>query len=469
MKKFIIFFTIIFAWGCDDLVDFTEIENPNLSEASVVGQPNSSTIWLSGIERQLALVLNEIIINAEIASDNYDNTQTFFNQFLDGLGITPQDDDLADMQFAFHRLREMATFGLSSVGPGDPNYTSETQAEYNYFEGISYLFAGMYFVALPVEAGGAALTSVENYNRAVQAFDQAISLNNLPEYNLAKARALYYSGDKAGAVSAANAALSVGGNDFLRIARFDEVEDPDNTMEDGLYERGTFDDLQPLPTLDFLDPKYSFNTAAEDDPVNYLKAEEALLILTEAAIADGDLDGAKGFMRTLLATVAGRPLKMVDDSIEGRNELEPGSRPNTSCVEVNGRMGLVVDRDQGMIPVPTVSGTSLTEEEIDGLSNADDALKVLYRTRQEIFIAEGIRMVDMGVKLVVSETEQLQNENIAAGGSESTPQIPPFIDAVKLELDAIQFNPGSCEASTVIDVNEILVNNKSSNLVVPFQ
>ena len=86
MKRLTILSLIVFLTiGCGDLTDFTEVENPNLSETSVVGQPNSAAIWLTGIERQMANVLNEIVINAEIASDNYMNDQTFFNQFLDGL------------------------------------------------------------------------------------------------------------------------------------------------------------------------------------------------------------------------------------------------------------------------------------------------------------------------------------------------------------------------------------------------
>ncbi len=62
---------------------------------------------------------------------------------------------------------------------------------------------------------------------------------------------------------------------FTRTARYDAAEGPVNTMQDALYDRSTFDDFQPLPTLDFLDPKYSRLSASEDSPIHYLKAEEA--------------------------------------------------------------------------------------------------------------------------------------------------------------------------------------------------
>lgn len=466
MKKIIIFSLIFSIFGCSDLVDFTEVENPNLSEESVVGQPNSSTIWLSGIERQLSLFLNEIIINAEIASDNYTNDQTFYNQFLDGLAITAQDDDIADIQFDLHRLREMAIFGKNEVGPNDSEYTKSTEADYNFFEGLAYMYAGMYFTGLPATAGGPALSSADNYAEAITLFDKALELETRPEYHLAKARTHYYTGNKAAAVAAAAEALSVG-NEFTRFARFDEAEDPDNVMEDALYERGTFDDLQPLPTLDFLDPKYSFNTASEDAPVYYLKSEEALLIQIEAALSDNDLAQAQTLLSTLLGVVNARGVKSVDDSIEGRTHFEEGIRPDSSCVIVNGRSGLVLDRDQGNVDIPNISGTSLTQTEIDALGNTEDALHILYRTRQEIFIAEGIRMADMGIKLVISQVEQLQNGNISDGLG-TTPQIPAFIDAVKTQLDEIDYTAGNCEASTVIDVNEILVSNRTDSAVLPF-
>ncbi|MDF4220957.1 hypothetical protein PXC01_05110 [Maribacter sp. M208] len=472
MKKLIIITAAILAVGCTgdfgDVVDYKEVENPNLSEASVVGQPNSSSIWLTGLERQLANVFNETLVLSELGSDNYVNTQTFFNQFMDGLAIQITDPDMRDTQRQIQRLRELAVFGLAEVGPGDPNYNAEIEAEFNYFEGISYLFSGMYFSALPQEPVGVPVTSAQHYANAIAAFDAAIALAPKAEYHLGKARANYYLGNKAEAASAATMALSLD-SDFDRVAMFDESNGPSNTFEDALYERATFDDLQPLPSLDFLDPKYSFFTPEEDAPVHYLKAEEAYLILAEANLSDDDIDSARANLTALLDLITNREVRTIDDSIEDRTQVEAGSRPDNADVVVNGRSGLVLDRQLGEVEVPSVSGTSLTADDIAAMQDDDAGLSLLYRTRQEVFIAEGLRMVDMGVKLVIDENEILINENINEGDLGTTPVVPSFISAVVADLDAITYDAATGVATTVIDLNDILVANKTSDQVVPFE
>lgn len=472
MKKLIIISTAILVFGCTgdfgDVIDYKEVENPNLSEASVVGQPNSAGIWLTGLERQLAIVFNETLVLSELGSDNYVNTQTFFNQFMDELAIQITDPDMRDTQRQIHRLRELAVFGLAEVGPGDPNYNAEIEAEFNYFEGISYLFSGMYFSALPQEPVGVPVTSNEHYVNAITSLDAAIALNAKPEYYLAKARANYYLGNKVEAAAAASMALSLDG-DFDRTVNFDQSNEPRSFFEDAIYQRGTFDDLQPLPSLDFLDPKYSFFTPEEDAPVHYLKAEEAYLILAEANLSDDDIATARTNLTALLDLIANRDVRSIDDSIEDRTQVEAGSRPDNAGVVVNGRSGLVLDRQLGEVEVPSVSGTSLTAEDIAAMQDDDEGLSLLYRTRQEVFIAEGLRMVDMGVKLVIDENEILINENINEGDLGTTPVIPSFISAVVADLDAITYDAATGVATTVIDLNDILVANKTSDQVVPFE
>ena len=473
MKKIIIIFcSAILIFGCTgdfgDVTDFKEVQNPNLSEASVVGQPNSASIWLSGLERQLALVFNETLVLSELGSDNYVNTQTFFNQFMDDLVIQITDPDMRDTQRSIQRLRELAKFGIAEVGPGDPNYDAETEAEFNYFEGLAYLFSGMYFSALPAEPVGLPVSADQHYQNAIAAFDIAIAVNAKPEYYLAKARANYYLGNKSEAVNAANNALALD-DSFDRTVMFDESNGPSNTFEDALYERATFDDLQPLPTLDFLDPKYSFLDPNEDAPVHYMKAEEAYLILAEAALSDNDIVAARSNLTALLDLIGTREVRTIDDSIEQRSQVEEGSRPDNSAIVVNGRSGLVLSRQDGDVDVPSVSGTSLTAADVAAMQDDDAGLTLLYRTRQEVFIAEGIRLTDMGVKLVIHENEILLNENINEGDAGTTPVIPSFISAVIPDLDAISYTPGSGVATTAIDLNAVLVANKSSDQVVPFE
>lgn len=451
-----------------DVVDFKAVENPNLPETAIVGQPNSSVIWKEGIERQMALTINGILILAELGSDNYMNDQTFYSQFLDGLEIRTDDPDMSTAYFRIARMREMARFGLSTVGPNDTEYTTVTEAELHFFEGMAHLYSAMYFSHVPQEPVGAAVSSADNYAAAITSFDAAINLNaNMPEYHLAKARANYYLGNRTEAMQAANSALALSTN-FLRSARFDELNGPANRMESALYERATFDDLQPLPTLDFLDPKYSFVSASQDPPVHFLKAEEAYLILAEGNFANNNLAAAQTNLTGLLALIGTRDVRSIDDSIEGRTQRAPGSRPDNNTVTVNGRSGLVLNRQAGNVMIPSVSGTSLTQADVNAMSNDDNALILLYRTRQEVFIAEGLRFVDMGVKLVIHQNEFLQNTNISNGDPGTTPVIPSFINSVAANLDAITYDSAAGTATTVIDLNQILVANKSASEVLPF-
>ena len=153
------------------------------------------------------------------------------------------------------------------------------------------------------------------------------------------------------------------------------------------------------------------------------------------------------------------------------NAVADAIRPSNSNVVVNGRSGLVLDRGKAgdtALVIPSVSGTSLTVNTINAMMIGDDALELLYRTRQEIFIAEGIRFVDMGIKLVINENEISQNANVSDGDPGTVAVIPSFIDAVKENLDAFTYDMANNTASTIIDVNAILVQNKNSSEVLPF-
>ena len=93
----------------------------------------------------------------------------------------------------------------------------------------------------------------------------------------------------------------------------------------------------------------------------------------------------QAILANLLNLVNTREIRDIDDTVEGRTEDDPGSRPNNSEVVVNGRTGLVLDRDSSVL-VPSVSGTSVTQSDIDALTDQDSALLLIYRMRQEIFI-----------------------------------------------------------------------------------
>lgn len=469
----ILVLSIILASCEEKLYDFTEVTNPNLSEVNVVGQTNSSTAWLAGIKRQTALLYNEIVTISEIASDNYVNTQTFYNQLLDNLTIDYQDTDMDALHFNIARLREMCDFGLEKIIPGDANSTTAISAEYHFYKGLSFMLAGEYFSAAPQEENGMPVNSVGNFNSALSSFNTALNLNtNDAKYHLAKSRTNYYLGNKTEAVTSANAALAINEN-LLFDVDFDETNGPVNQMESALFERGTFDDLQPLPSLDFLDPKYSFLSNEEDPSTPILKAEEAHFIIAEAHLSNNSLSSAKSSMKAALMIIGNRPTKIIDDTSDDRTQRNPGTRPNKSSVQVryegdtNYKLNLVVDRNT-TVKTYTVSGTSLTDNSIDALSTIDEALEALYLMRQEVFIAEGRRIVDLGVKFVLSENELLLNPNINLGDSSVTGVIPPFIDSIKTELDLFTFDITAGTVEIKHNLNKILVENKTSEFVIPF-
>jgi hypothetical protein len=460
--------------ACEDPDTTFDPINPDLTAEAIVGTPQSTLRTLQGCERQLALALNEFMPAVEIASDNYANTQTFYNQFLDNLNIDNTDADVNDSQFDIARLRELAIFGRDVIAPEDPGATTDQLAELDYYVGVAFLMAGQYFRNLPAEPLGAPVSDMENLATAVTNFAAGASKATDADLKAAclmgQARANYLMGNKDAAVSAANEAIATSPT-LIRFANFDAINGPVHTMQDAIHDRNTFDDLQPLPRLDFLDPKYNDQDPSADVPMPFFKIEEAHLILCEAAIADNELGTAQSIMKDIIGLVATRPTATFDESAEDRTQRNPGTHPNMASVTVAAspgapmRAGLVLDRT-ATTTVPTVSGTSVTEAMIDAVGDADEALELLYLLRQEIFIAEGMRATDMGIKLPTGNIEQLANSNVKE--SDVTPVIPPFLDAIKGELDAFDYDAGAGTCTITHDVNAIIVANKSSNFVAPF-
>ena len=463
-------------WSCEDPNETFDPTNPNLSADNVTGTIQSAARLLNGTERQLSLTMNEIVAPLEIATDNYENTATFFNQFLDDLAIDPTDADVTDIQYAIARMRALATTGLEEIGPADEGYTAEQEAGYYMLRGLAYLYAGELFSVLPIETGGAAVPAADHLTAAVNDFTSAINLSDGGTYSegalLARARTYYRLGDKANAVADAEAAIAQS-PEYVYFARYDGVEGPANTMQDALYDRGSFDDLQPLPSLDFLDPKYNGSVPNVEVPIPVLKIEEAHLILAEAALSDGDLEDAKAIMKDIIGLVNARPTQTFSDLVEGRTQNTPGSRPDSSIVEVAVgpdrpfEEGLVISRQSGDVTVPTVSGTSYTEDEVDAIDDMDFAYESLYRMRQEIFFAEGRRFTDLGLRLVVAQNEADANPNIQEG--DLVPTIPTWLSPIAGSFDAFTYNVAAAQVTITNNLNRLTAENRSSPLVAPFE
>lgn len=465
--------------GCD-LLDSSNVDNPQLTLDKATSNPQSLSRWVNGIDRQLAVALNSTVDYTSIATDNYVNTETFYNQQADALDFVSEDSDIDGMFFAQNDLRESALFGKNEVAPQDDNASPADIAELDFYLGMSQILLGEHFLNAPVEAEGEATSPSANFDRAVSALQNAIDSGDGDQtgYKLAQARAYYNNGNQSEAVSRAQEVLNED-DDYVRFQQFDGQNGPAHVMENAIYDRASLDDLQPLPRLDFLDPKYGAPSPAED-PTPFLKAEEAHLILIEADLADGNLPDAQTKMNALIDLVQARGARPVDESTEGRRRVAPEAdspaeyRPDTSAYVVRAspsdpfRSGLVLNRTASTM-VPGVSGTSVTKTMVNNLSNMDEAWRMYYLMRQEIFMAEGRRFSTLGLKLPLPENEFLVNDNIDEQTARED-HIPGFIPDNPASLDAYTYeeDPGSgtFEATVQVNMNRRLANNRQD--VSPF-
>lgn len=468
MKKYvlIILAAAFFLEACD-LVDGTEVENPNLPLSEALGQPNVATSWVNGLNEQLASTYNNFAPTAELATDNYVNLETFFNQNVDGGTYRDIDDDFDDAQNEIAILREGAEFGLKTVLENDPDAVgTELEAEMHFHKGVANLLAGELFTALPPDGAAATAGPSTFFNTAVQDFQNALSVDSTNVgYRILLARSLYNLGNQSEAVAAAQQAITDdSGDPFVRFVEFDGVNGPSNTLQDAVSDRGNFDDFQPLPRLDFLDPKYESRGDVEKN-IPIAKIEEAHLIIAEAQLADGNLIGARQTMKDVVALIgSSRPLEAFDEGAEDRGFEEEAktNRPNSSSFVVRSdsselfRSGLVLDRTSSTM-VPPISGTSVTDSIIDNALTNDELLTVLYLMRQEIFFGEGRRIFDLGIRWPVSETEALTNDNIQDSDRQAT--IPGYLSPITdtaPDMDAFTANFDTFEVTINTDYNKVI-------------
>lgn len=482
MKKYFFFyilsiFILIITQSCEAPATTFDPINPNLSEEAVLGAPNSAKRLLNACERQLALCMNELIPLAELASDNYQNTQTFYSQFMDKLDIKSTDSDINEAQFQIARLREMALSGIHTYGPADEKYTENQHAEFFFFVGVAYMLSGEYFKSLPSQVGGVVVPASRHFELADENFRLGAETTIDDDFTkvsclLGRARSQYALNQKEGAKAAALESIQ-NAPSFVRYIQYDLLNGLSNNMQDAIADRGAFDDFQPLPRLDFLDPKYNQQDPNQDINIPLLKIEEAYLILAEAAIAESTLSTASMLMERALNVVSNRATHLIDDSTEDRTQDEPGSRPDDIVVRVASsidtplRNGLVLSRKNGSVSIPAISGTSINISHINAITNEYEATYLLYLMRQEIFMAEGRRMTDLGIKLVVSDVEQQTNAHV--NDTDTQAVLPPFIESIKTELDDFTYNTVNHQVIIQHDLNAIIALNRASSFVCPFQ
>lgn len=449
-------------------------DNPNITDEVYLTTTNVATTWLSGLKRQMALTMNQVIVNTELVSDNYFNNRTLSNKVFDIPQIDNFDLDVNNIQSAIQRLREMSEYGLTTVADADKSTTPVQKAEMYFINAYAHVLSGELFTGLPGTAKGAVLSPAQHYAMAISSLDQAISLQtNATEkaaYTLLKARVYYDLGDAAQARTFATAVMAT--PLLLKQQVFDGQNSASNDFQTYLFS-STTNEFAPLPRLDFLDPKY-YNTgtiALDQKPVSYLKGEEAYLILAEIQVSSNDLTGAKTTLKNLLTDViAKRPVATFSDVKETRNGGNRNDYPLTAVkvkfddTDVE-RAGYVLDRKTANITISTISSTKVTAADIDAASTQDALLYLVYRIRQEVFISEGRRMTDLGIKFPVSQTEQLNNPNVKP--SDLIAQIPSFIPKNR-GMDDFTNNTASGVVTMKYDMNKVLVGNKTAKEIFPF-
>jgi hypothetical protein len=236
--------------------------------------------------------------------------------------------------------------------------------------------------------------------------------------------------------------------------------------------------MQPLPRLDFLDPKYT----EEDTPIPVASAEEMRLILAEVALANGSPSTAKAHMRQVVDLAAARDSATFVDGDE-RLDNELNTRPDTSAIQIRFAPGaplvdgLVLDRP-GPVTVPAVSGTQVTKGQIDGASGTD-LERLLYLLRQEVLLLEGHRLHDLGLRLPMMLREIETNPSISSGDQGTTVSVPDWIPPEN-ELDLYEPRVLYDDSGTLVetevtmlhDMNRVLAEDRGlviENPMVPGQ
>ena len=432
--------------------------------------------WLEGVRRQMANTINPIVELTELTSDNYYNNRTLSSKVFDLPQIAIEDIDVLRLQTEIHSLRRMAEYGLEEVAAADTRTTDDNLAELHFYKAVAELYSGEYFVGLPADNVGAVLTPDQHFASAIQDFEQVITLTSQPVFRLASrlalARIAYHQGDVNKALNEAEAVIQEAPELNFAVT-FDGVNGPSNQFQFFLFDSSN-DEFAPLPRLDFLDPKYFSigNPSLDQKPISIFKSEEAYFIKAEAQIAQANIGDAQQTLKDLLTDViANRPVVALDDSRETRSGGNRADYPLTADVAVKFSPdadpieGLILDRQAGDIMVPLVSGTQVTAADIDAATTEDALLELLYLMRQEVFLAEGRRLVDLGIKYPVAENEANGNANVTQDVLEA--QIPGFIP-LNGEMDDFVYDVDNQIVTIDVNMNRVLVTNKTSPFVLPF-
>ncbi len=462
--------------GACDFLDPTDVENPQTTEEDLATAAEPVRALLPGLRAQAARLVGSSVTITEVVSDNYSIQGTGINPIFDnprsvGPSVIDGTSAVQGIYWNSQELRALADFVLNEIAPQDETATASQTAEVHYLRGLAYLVQGENFSHVPTELDGQARPAEELLQRAVTDFEASLGQDAGGPFAVASraglARAHRLLGDGVQATQAAEQVLAADPS-FLFTQDFDAssvVNSPNNYVV-----QRSLKEMQPLPRLDFLDPKY----VGRESPIAVAKAEEMHLIVAEAALAAGDLDGARERLSDAIQVAESRPVdSWTDDDPRFNTDLTPRPRDSEILVRADPdspfRAGLVLDRPNVEIPVHPVSATSLSADSVRALGSEDEVWHALHLARQEILFLEGRRMSDLGIRLPMMLREIDSNPNVQPGEPGTEPVVPAYVPS---GVQMNQFDPASpydqdenlvtTEVTIGVDMNRVLTENRVS-------
>lgn len=456
--------------GCDFL-DPTAVENPRTTVEDLANAENPTASLLAGLRAQFARLVNSASVVSEVVSDNYSIHGTGLNKEWDfPRDVTPSvansTGTATGLYWNAQELKALASFILDDIAPIDDTALPADVAEAHYYRGMAYLMLGENFSHAPVEQDGATMTAAQLLDLAVADFGQAAAFGT--QTTAALARAHRARGDATAATTAASDALAAD-DDFAFLQEFDATS-VENSPHAFLVTRA-LQEMQPLPRLDFLDPKF----LTRESGIAVAKAEEMHLILAEAALAAADLPTAQTELRNAILLAQSRDTDDFDDE-DARLNADLSIRPRDATITIRAdaagpyRAGLVLTRP-GVVTQAPLSGTSLDGDSVAALATEDELWHAFHLARQEILFLEGRRMSDLGIRLPIMAREVDANPTITMGDPGTAAVVPAYVPAgdgmdlyTPVDVYDADENLVNTQVTINVDMNRVLADNR----VTPF-
>ena len=462
--------------GCDFL-DPTNVENPRttLEDLAEAGEPTKAI--LAGMRAQFARMVNSTSVLQEVVSDNYSIHGTGLSGTYDfPREITPSDvnstGDATGVYWNAQELKAQGNFLLDDVAPDDETATAEQLAEAHYYRGMAYLVLAENFAYAPLEADGAAVPAAQILDLAVTDLQAALGSAVDTRAQAALARTHRWRGDAAAASTAAQAVLDAD-PEYVFLQEYD-AGSITNSANAFLVLRA-LQEMQPLPRLDFLDPKF----LTRESGIAVAKAEEMHLILAEIELAAGNVGPGRDALVDALNLALSRPATEFFDG-DPRLNADLTIRPRDANFEIRADAdapyvpGLVLERPGSTVQA-TISGTSLDPADVQAMTSLDELWHALHLARQEILFLEGRRMSDLGIRLPVMQREVDQNPTLSMGDPATQPVVPSYIPPLNQmdlytplvlyeEVGEGVVNQLETQVTMTVDMNRVLTENQ----VTPF-